>query len=99
MNNDILTPKQIESWRKIIYLHIERVAKESRMPEGAGVYAFYMSEEEVIEYWKAMKQILGVPESKPKPQVKPVYENEPCKHTNSFIGQMGKYCIDCEKYV
>ena len=99
MNNDILTPEQIKNWRNIICLHIEKVAEERGMPEGAGVYAFYMPENEVIQYYKSVKQILETPELKAKSQVKPVYKKEPCKHTNSFIGQMGKYCIDCEKYV
>lgn len=91
-----LNEEQIENWRKFIFIQLEKTFK------GAGAYALIMPDSEVIEYWKKTKAVLENPENYKKPEQEKVVQTPiktPCKHTNSFTGGKGKYCIDCEKYV
>jgi hypothetical protein len=94
MEKETLDEHQIEAWRKIIYMQLE-----ARMP-GAGMYAIIMPKGEIIEYWKKMKKFLETPaniESDNSTIIRKI--KPPCDHSNSFTGNKGKYCIDCEKYV
>jgi len=92
MDEQTLTPEQIQNWRQIIFMQLEQMAP------GSGAYAIIMPESEVIQYWKKMKTLVEKLEPEPKPQ-KPEYIKPKCNHTNSITGQLGKYCLDCEKYV
>jgi hypothetical protein len=85
-NTDTLNPEQIKSWRKIIAMRLEKISP------GSGLYAIIMPESEVIEYWRKMKKILELSNKQQIIKTK-------CNHSNSIIGQNGKYCIDCEKYI
>ena len=89
---ETLTPDQIQNWRKIIAMQLN-----ARF-EGSGIYALVMPESEVIAYWQRMKAIIekSVEIENNKPSLK---LRAKCDHRNSFTGNNGTYCIDCEKYV
>lgn len=103
MENETLTPEQIENWRRIIYMQLE-----DKFP-GAGAYAIIMPEAEIIAFWKKTKALFESepitepqPRTEPKPQPRSVveyHESRKCKHTNTITGQNGDYCLDCEKYI
>ena len=105
MEEETLTPEQINNWRKIIAIQVYQKAKSLGIPaENArevSMYAAVMSEEEVIAYWRKTKAILENAVVEPKEEVKPrrVIERKPCRHTNSIKGSKGRYCLDCEMYV
>ena len=98
-NNMNLTSEQIKNWRNIIFMRLESIHS------GSGAYALIMPESEVIDYAQKMKTLLESPmleKAVMEEEKKPFIERktkEPCKHTNSFTGNNGKYCVDCEKYV
>lgn len=95
---ETLTPDQIKNWRRIIAMQL------NKFTPGAGMYAFIVTDSEVIEYWRKAKTILENP-----PQSIKVFENEnkkivceskvKCKHENSITGNCGTYCLDCETYI
>ena len=85
-----LSKQQIENWRRIIFLQLE-----NKMA-GAGIYATIMPDAEVIAYYKKMKSIIESPDVEAKIS-KPIKKG--CNHSNSIVGNKGKYCITCEKYV
>lgn len=95
MDNETLTPEQIENWRRIIYMQLE-----DKFP-GAGAYAIIMPETEIIEFWKKTKALFeSEPITEPQPRsVVEYHESKKCKHTNIITGQNGDYCLDCEKYI
>jgi len=95
METETLNQHQIKMWREVIAIRLDS------MSPGAGIYASIMSESEVVAYWEKMKNILENPPSSMTGQFKTCkfQVKKPCDHSNSIVGQNGKYCIDCEKYV
>ena len=98
MKENVLTPEQIQNWRKIIAIHLNEKALKMGVNPDVGVVAYIMPESEVIEYYKLIKSIVENPKNYDT-DTKPIQIKEKCNHSNSFTGQYGRYCIDCEKYV
>jgi len=91
METETLTPEQIGNWRRIIAFRL------NQMSPGAGIYANFMPESEVIKHWRMTKAILETPS--PEAREPKRFEKKVCTHSNSITGQNGKYCLDCEKHV
>lgn len=91
---NILTPEQVENWRRVIYFRLESVNP------GAGSYALIMSVSEIQAFYERTKAILETQMPiKNEAHSTNGYKKKVCDHSNSFTGSRGKYCIDCEKYV
>jgi hypothetical protein len=98
---ETLTPKQIENWRRIMVM------------QGFGAFALICPNETVIGWWQKMKAMLERrPEVKDarEQERRVTFEDDEskkwrpkpkkvCSHGNSITGNKGKYCLDCEKYV
>jgi hypothetical protein len=99
MENETLSPEQIQHWRHIIAIQLEEKARMLGMTDGGyGIWAMIMPESEVIAYWQRMKKIVEAPQrQEPKKQLPRVIKK--CDHSNSIKGSNGRYCIDCEKYI
>lgn len=107
MNTETLSAEQIKAWRNIIALQLVEKATQFGMsePNMVSMYAFFMPEEEVINYWRKTKALLENPDNFTKSiqsfksiRTKQQYKKS-CNHSNSITGSKGKYCIDCEMYV